>query len=970
VKKPCCRALACLCLAGGLIFADHLAVAQEGDTPAPPPGTGSITAPAAAPAQGTGRRGRGNQAPLPDENAGLVNLAPVATPTTSYVSGDQTILAINDGANPRRSREHYGNWPRGGTQWVELTWSKPISTNKADVYWYADGAGIHLPKASRLQYFNGTEYVEVPNAEGLGVKGDVWNVTKFDEITTNKIRLEIDAEGGPQVSTGITEFRVFDSGKSPKFPPRVKAGIDRVAVLGAKTYLNGELRQLGAAADDSKVTWSKESGPGDVNFDDAHSVLTRAAFSKVGEYALKLTAGEDDMTSSDTLKVRVEPAATAAHLEPVYTTKYKISSQLWRGRDKALIVNWIPHCYTMVDDPNLREGGISNLVEAGKKLRGEPAKYHVGYPFSNAWIYNTLESMCLAQMLDPEGDAEIAKAQETMRAKIDDWIPIILAAQEPDGYLQSRFTLGTARDGGNAPPHWDPQRGRGEHEGYVAGYFLEAAISHYNMTGGKDRRLYDAAKKLADCWYDNLGPAPKKAWYDGHQEMEQALVRFARMVDHVDGKGKGDKYTELAKFLIESRRGGSTYDQSHVPAVQQYEAVGHAVRAAYFYSAMADIAMMTHDLDYQSAANSIWDNIVNKKYYITGGIGSGETSEGFGPNYSLRNGAYCESCSGTAELFFQYKMDLTYQDAKFADLLEETLYNALMGDIDMDGNNFCYTNALDAPGNPDPRYPSQSDDSPRAVDYRKYHAQLNGYRYPWHTCPCCVGNIPRTMLMLPTWLYATNPDGIYVNLFAGSTVNVENVAGTNVEMVQETNYPWDGKISITVKPQQAKNFAVHIRVPKRSVSEIYSSTPDSDGMTSISVNGAKLEPKVENGYIVIKRDWKAGDKIDYEVPMKPQRVKAIEQVAADRGLVAVKYGPLVYNFEAADNPQMEGRALPTLKSDAPLTTEWRPELLQGVVVVKTQAVDGSPLIAIPNYARNNRSGHSAVWIKDEAGSGN
>ncbi len=159
------------------------------------------------------------------------------------------------------------------------------------------------------------------------------------------------------------------------------------------------------------------------------------------------------------------------------------------------------------------------------------------------------------------------------------------------------------------------------------------------MTGGKDLRLYDAAKKLADCWYDNFGPAPKKPWYDGHQEMEQALVRFARMVDHVEGVGKGDKYTELAKFLIESRRGGSQYDQSHLPAVQQYEAVGHAVRAGYFYSGMADIAMMTHDIDYQSAVCSICDNIVNKKYYVTGGIGSGETPEGFGPNYSLPNGA-------------------------------------------------------------------------------------------------------------------------------------------------------------------------------------------------------------------------------------------------------------------------------------------------------------------------------------------
>ena len=597
----------------------------------------------------------------------------------------------------------------------------------------------------------------------------------------------------------------------------------------------------------------------------------------------------------------------------------------------------------MIDDLNLREGGIGNLIEAGKKLRGEPAKYHVGYPFSNAWVYNTLESMCLAQMVDPQGDQEVADAQKTMRAKIDEWIPIILAAQEPDGYLQTRFTLGTGQDQrfGGPPGHWDPQRGRGEHEGYVAGYFLEAAISHYNMTGGKDRRLYDAAKKLADCWYDNLGPAPKKAWYDGHQEMEQALVRFARMVDHVEGVGKGDKYTELAKFLIESRRGGSTYDQSHLPAVQQYEAVGHAVRAAYFYSAMADIAMMTHDLDYQSAANSIWDNIVNKKYYLTGGIGSGETSEGFGPNYSLRNAAYCESCSGTAELFFQYKMDLTYQDAKFADLLEDTLYNALLGDIDLDGKHFYYTNALETDG-------------------------TRGFRTAWHNCPCCVGNIPRTLLMLPTWMYATSPDGLYVNLFAGTTVNVENVAGTNVQMVQDTNYPWDGKVSITVNPEQAKNFSIRIRVPVRNISEIYTSAPNSDGITSLSVNGSSIDPKIENGYAVITRNWKAGDKIDFELPMKPQRVRASDKVAADRGLVALRYGPLIYNFEAPDNAQMTGRALPTLKADAPLETEWRPELLQGVVVIKTQAVDGSPLVAIPNYARNNRSGHSAVWIKDEA----
>ena len=292
-----------------ILIARQLTLAQDAAPPAAEKGgekkaeSGAAAGASANPATtppATGRgRGRGNLPPLVDDNAKLTNLALVAVPSTSYVSGDQTINAINDGAYPRRSAEHYGNWDRTGTQWVEYTWSQPISTNKADVYWFADGAGLHLPKASRLKYWNGAEYVEVPNAEGLGVAGNVWNVTTFDEITTNKIRLEMDAEGGRAISTGITEFRVFDSGKSPKFPPRVKAGVDRVVVLGGKTYLSGESRQLDQA-DTSKVTWSKESGPGEVTFDDAHSPLTRAAFSAIGDYTLKLTSKVDDLSGSDT----------------------------------------------------------------------------------------------------------------------------------------------------------------------------------------------------------------------------------------------------------------------------------------------------------------------------------------------------------------------------------------------------------------------------------------------------------------------------------------------------------------------------------------------------------------------------------------------------------------------------------------------------------------------------------------------
>ena len=233
------------------------------------------------------------------------------------------------------------------------------------------------------------------------------------------------------------------------------------------------------------------------------------------------------------------------------------------------------------------------------------------------------------------------------------------------------------------------------------------------------------------------------------------------------------------------------------------------MRAAYLFSGMADVAAETHDADYQSAVLSLWDNLVNKKYYLTGGIGSGETSEGFGGNYSLRNKAYNESCSSCGVIFFQYKMNLAYHDAKYADLYEETIYNALLGATDLEGKNFYYDNPL--------------------VDTKA--------RYPWHNCPCCVGNIPRTLLMLPTWTYAKSADGIYVNLFVGSTINVGKVAGTEVEMVQKTDYPWSGIVAITVNPKEAKKFTVYVRVPNRTTSALYTPTPEVSGLKSLAVNG-------------------------------------------------------------------------------------------------------------------------------------
>ena len=388
------------------------------------------------------------------------------------------------------------------------------------------------------------------------------------------------------------------------------------------------------------------------------------------------------------------------------------------------------------------------------------------------------------------------------------------------------------------------------------------------MTDGTDTRLYEAAKKLSDCWVDNIGPG-KIEWYDGHQEMEQALVRFGRFVNDMEGNGRGDAYIDLAKFLLDNRGGGSEYDQSHLPVQQQYEAVGHAVRAVYNYSAMADVAAETKDVDYQSATMSLWDNMVNKKYYVTGGVGSGETSEGFGENYSLPHGAYCESCSSCGLIFFQYKLNIAYHDAKYADLYEETMYNALLGSLDLEGKKFYYTNQLN--------------------NSRERHS--------WHTCPCCVGNIPRTLLMIPTWTYTKSDEGIYVNLYIGSTIQVEEVAGTDVEMVQKTEYPWEGTVDITVNPEESKDFTIYIRVPDRHTSDLYTSAPEVRGLEALTVNGEAVAVEPELGYVPISRKWETGDKIHLEIPMQVQRIRSDELVEANRGLEALRYGPLIYAFE-------------------------------------------------------------------------
>ena len=881
-----------------------------------------------------------------EDSASRVNLAIIANPSSSNgylykssVSGYHSVSnldALNDGVIPAISENTSGDvyigWSHYTTHYVQYDWTRSVETSEIAIYWFNDNGPIHLPKAFRLLYWNGDNFIPVENISGDNVLGNQLNPIRFDKIRTTKLRLEIDSER--RSATGILEWMVYASDKSISYPPLVNAGVDRDLILGGKTYLSGIVKSLTAL---NKIVWTKESGPGKVKFDNAKATETTAVFSAPGDYVLALTTIESKQRYSSFLNIRVHEPPPAKRLDVVYTQGYELDSPLWNESVKAIIVNWIPHCIDQINRTDLKSGGggIDNFVEAAKALRGEPHGPHKGLPWANAWVHQTLESMCIAMMVDPQGDQDIIEAQTKMKMTLEDWIPKIIAAQEPDGYLQTGYTL---RDTIRWRERWSAEN-RGTHAGYQAGYFIESAINHYMLTDGKDKRLYDAAKKLADCWVDNIGPG-KKEWFDGHQEMEQALVRFGRFVNDMEGNGRGDSYISLAKFLLDCRGGGGEYDQSHLPVQQQYEAVGHAVRAAYSYSGMADVAAETGDMDYQSAVMSLWNNIVNKKIYLTGGIGSGENAEGFGHNYALPNKAYCESCSSCGMIFFQHKMNIAYHDAKYADLYEETIYNALLGSLDLEGKNFYYQNPLTS----------------------------TREREPWSGCPCCVGNIPRTLLMIPTWTYVKSDGGIYVNLFIGSTILVEDVAGTNVEMIQKTDYPWKGDVTIIINPEQSKTFTIYVRVPDRRTSELYMSNPQVSELHSLSVNGKSVTPKTKNGYVAITGTWKKGDIIDLQLPMEIQRIKADEKIEADRGMVALRYGPLIYNFETADQPDIN-QAL----GSGPLSIEWRDDLLDGVMTIKGSWADGTPLLAIPNYARNNRntqyvedkSVSSMVWMKNE-----
>lgn len=649
------------------------------------------------------------------------------------------------------------------------------------------------------------------------------------------------------------------------------------------------------------------------------------------------------------------PARGAAAWERVEVDRYSVDSPFWWPRIRHLVVDYIPHIMDLVEnDRSERKKPFARLKALARRRAGEDVRNPCEHNWAEAAVHNTFEAMCLALAVDPRGDAEVIGAQERIRAGIERWIPVILAAQEEDGYL-----CADAQMRGFPRFFSPPVKPTGEqkknprfpvedlHEGYLMGYFMESAVAHYRATNGDDRRMYSAAKKAADLFCDTIGPAPKLEWQPDHPGLEQALTRFGLFVNDVEGAGAGDKYLRLAEWLLQTR--GVTpphedaFRQKNKPLAMQKQPYGHAVMFGYLYSGAADAARLAGNEDLGASCDRLWDALVNRKMYVTGAIGSSD--ESFGAEYELPNDAKMgETCANISNLYFQNNLQLLREDAKYADLAELVLYNGILGSVSLGKPEWQYFNPLDQAG----------------FGHKVSRAG--------HEPDCCMGNIPRTLLRLPTWIYAKSADGFAVNQFIGGMTRLRGVGGTDVTVVQKTNYPWDGQVQVVVRPDRPRRFAVRIRVPDRHSSRLYTPSPKVGGLEALAVNGSSVDPVLKDGYAVIEREWAHGDRIDFRVPLQVQRVHADERVVADRGRVALQYGPLVYNFESVDLPPGKSLDDVALAADAPLAAEWDASLLGGVKAIRGKFADGTPLLAVPHYARMNRSdgaeARSVVWVRE------
>ena len=601
-------------------------------------------------------------------------------------------------------------------------------------------------------------------------------------------------------------------------------------------------------------------------------------------------------------------------IRPVPFTAIQVDDEFWAPRIRLNHDVTIPialnQCY--------KTGRVDNFLYAAKIKQGS---FCTEYPFDDTDIYKIIEGASYSLQTFPDA---------VLEARIDTLIYYIGKAQEPDGYLYTNRTIDST--------HLHPWAGKKRwekdpelsHELYNCGHLYEAAVAHFQATG--KRTLLDIAIKNADLLVRDFGPG-KLAYEPGHQIVEMALVKMYR----VTGKRE---YLDLAKFFLDIRGKGTEYNQDHKKVTEQTEAVGHAVRAMYMYSGMADVAAITGEQSYVQALDNIWNDLISRKFYITGGIGAAAGHEGFGPPYELPNlRAYNETCASIGEVYWNYRLFLLKGESSYYDVLERVLYNGLISGVSLSGDHFFYPNPLESEGQHE--------------------------RSEWFGCACCPSNICRFVPSVPGYMYAFNDKRLYINLFIGSKANID-FNGNAVELTQRTKYPWEGKVEIAVNPTRSEFMEVAVRIPgwaqnQPAPGNLYTfQSPDTSAYT-LMLNGKPASHKMQNGYAVISRKWKKGDLVSLNLPMPVRRVKANEKVVADQGRVALQRGPLVYCAEWPDFP--EGKVLNILLGDEEkLLPEYRPELLSGVTVITNQ----TNFTAIPYFAWANRGkGEMVVWITEK-----
>jgi len=620
-------------------------------------------------------------------------------------------------------------------------------------------------------------------------------------------------------------------------------------------------------------------------------------------------------------------------IKPVPFTDVSFKDSFWAQRLETNRTVTVPYDFKKCEET----GRIDNFAKAGGLMEGE----FIGIRFNDSDVYKVIEGASYSLSIHP--DPELEKY-------LDELISKIAAAQEDDGYLYTTRTINPDKPARNAgDTRWSYLVS--SHELYNVGHMYEAAVAFYQATG--KRSFLDVALKNANLIDSVFGPG-KRHDVPGHQEIEIGLAKLYRVTGEI-------KYLKLAKFFLDERgyeHGrklysdyiGADYTQDHKPVIEQDEAVGHAVRAAYMYSGMADVAALTGDKDYVKAINKIWNNVVFKKLYITGGIGAQSQGEAFADNYELPNRtAYNETCAAIANMMWNHRLFLLYGDAKYIDVLERTLYNGFLSGVGMSGNEFFYPNPLESLG--------------------------EHKRSPWFDCSCCPTNIVRFLPSLPGYVYASKNNKIFINLFISGTGSV-NLKNNLVKLTQQTNYPWDGSIKISVEPEKQDKFVIKVRIPgwaqnKPVPSDLYSYLNEIAEKASLKVNSEDQTLDLKNGFAIINRSWEKGDIIELNLPMPVRKVVAHEKVKEDAGKISLERGPIVYCAEWVDN---EGHVLNlVLQKDDEFLAEKREELLNGITILngKANVVSGSgkkqqDFTAIPYYAWAHRGqGEMTVWFQYE-----